>query len=251
MLKKLREIANPASTFLIEPDVKPNPCRGHKKIDISCRRDPRAFELVDDGHVSQSTLASSQSKKQRASKVLEKQRNVKTKTYRTRTSLPSAYVGDFPSMLILFINLMKDVDGDGNCGFRAIAGSLGLGENDWVQVRRDLLLELNNHKDEYVVLYGSHERVEELTHILSYFEDSPGFDRWMTMPDMGHLIASFYSVVLYHLSLQQCLTFLPLRSLPVTLANRREIVIRFVNGNHFVQVFLEVGHPVPPIAVLW
>ncbi|XP_028102309.1 PKS-NRPS hybrid synthetase CHGG_01239-like [Camellia sinensis] len=50
MLKKLREIANPASTFLIEPDVKPNPCRGHKKIDISCRRDPCAFELVDDEH---------------------------------------------------------------------------------------------------------------------------------------------------------------------------------------------------------
>ncbi|KAL7202162.1 hypothetical protein ACSBR1_033775 [Camellia fascicularis] len=66
---------------------------------------------------------------------------------------------------------MKDVDGDGNCGFRAIAGLLSLGENDWVQVRRDLLLELNNHRDEYVVLYGSHERVEELTRIFSYFED--------------------------------------------------------------------------------
>ncbi|GMP40325.1 hypothetical protein CsSME_00010810 [Camellia sinensis var. sinensis] len=51
----------------------------------------------------------------------KKKRNLKTKTYRTRTSLPSAYVGDFPPMLIPFIKLMKDVDGDGNCGFRAIA----------------------------------------------------------------------------------------------------------------------------------
>ncbi|XP_028112612.1 uncharacterized protein LOC114310726 [Camellia sinensis] len=154
-------------------------------------------------------------------------------------------------MLIPFIKLMKDVDGDGNCGFRAITGLLGLGENDWVQVRRDLLLELNNHIDEYVVLYGSHERVKELTHILSYFENNLGFDRWMTMPNMGHLIASFYNVVLYHLSLQQCLTFLPLRSPPVTLADRCEITIGFVNGNHFVQVFLEAGHLVSPIAVLW
>ncbi|XP_028057844.1 PKS-NRPS hybrid synthetase CHGG_01239-like [Camellia sinensis] len=251
MLKKLREIANPASTFLIEPDVKPNLRRGHKKIDISCRRDPCAFELVDDEHDSQSTLASSQSKKKRASKVHEKKRNVKTKAYRTRTSLPNAYVAGFPPMLIPFIKLMKDVDGDGNCGFRAIAGLFGLGENDWVQVRRDLLLELNNHRDEYVVLYGSHERVKELTHILLYFENSAGFDRWMTMPDMGHLIASFYNVVLYHLSLQQCLTFLPLRAPPVTLADRREIAIGFVNENHFVQVFLEADHPVPPIAVLW
>ncbi|XP_028086371.1 uncharacterized protein LOC114287276 [Camellia sinensis] len=251
MLKKLKEIANPASTFLIEPDVKPNPRRGHKKTNISCRRDPCAFELVDNGHDSQSTLASSQSKKKKASKVLDKKRNVKTKTYCTRTSLPSAYAGDFPPMLIPFIKLMKDVDGDGNCGFKAIAGLLGLGENDWVQVRRDLLLELNNYRDEYVVLYRLHERVEELTYILSYFEDSAGFDRWMTMPDMGHLIASFYNVVLYHLSLQQCLTFLPLRSPPVTLTDRREITIGFVNGNHFVQVFLKAGHPVPPIAVLW
>ncbi|XP_028104604.1 uncharacterized protein LOC114303653 [Camellia sinensis] len=57
MLKKFREIANLASTFVIEPDVKPNPRRGHKKLDISCCRDPCAFELVDDGHDSQSTLA--------------------------------------------------------------------------------------------------------------------------------------------------------------------------------------------------
>ncbi|GMP59168.1 hypothetical protein CsSME_00022559 [Camellia sinensis var. sinensis] len=75
------------------------------------------------------------------------------------------------------------------------------------------------------------------------------------MPDTGHLVASFYNVVLYHLSLQQCLTLLPLRSPPwgwvMTLADCREIAIRFVNGNHFVQVFLEAGHPVPPIAVFW
>ncbi|XP_028066683.1 uncharacterized protein LOC114269554 [Camellia sinensis] len=148
---------------------------------------------------------------------------------------------------------MKDVDGDGNYGFRTIVGLLGLGENDWVQVRHDLLLELNNHRDEYVVLHESHKRVEELTHILSYFEDSPSFDCWMTMPDMGYLIASFYNVVLYHLSLQQCLTFLPLRSPPVTLADRRAIAIGFVNGNHFVQVqvVLEADHPVPSIVVLW
>ncbi|XP_028102895.1 uncharacterized protein LOC114302124 [Camellia sinensis] len=126
MLKKLREIANPASTFLIEPDVKPNPRRGHKKTDISCRRDPCAFEFVDDGHDNQSTLAPSQSQKKRASKVLDKKRNVKTKTYHTRTSLPSANAGDFPPMLIPFIKLMKDVDGDGNCDFRAIASLLGL-----------------------------------------------------------------------------------------------------------------------------
>ncbi|KAL7246352.1 hypothetical protein ACSBR2_001459 [Camellia fascicularis] len=59
-----------------------------------------------------------------------------------------------------------------------------------------------DHRDEYAVLYESHEKVEELTHILSYFEDNPDFAYWMTMTDTRHLIVSFYNVVLYHLSLQ-------------------------------------------------
>ncbi|CAL5372675.1 unnamed protein product [Camellia sinensis] len=56
ILKKLGEIANPESTFLIEPDVKPNPrgCPAHKKIDVSIRRDPYAFEIVQSGHDSHS-----------------------------------------------------------------------------------------------------------------------------------------------------------------------------------------------------
>ncbi|KAL7197461.1 hypothetical protein ACSBR2_020077 [Camellia fascicularis] len=78
----------------------------------------------------------------------------------------------------------------------------------------------------------------------------------MTISDMRHLVASFYNVVLYHLSLkqlslQQCLTFLPLRSPPITPVDRHEIAIAFVNGNHFIQIFLEVGHLVPPIVMLW
>ncbi|GMP81535.1 hypothetical protein CsSME_00036211 [Camellia sinensis var. sinensis] len=71
------------------------------------------------------------------------------------------------------------------------------------------------------------------------------------MPDVGHFITSFYNVVLYHLSLQQCLTFLPLRLPPITPVDHHEIAIGFVNGNHFVQVFLEAGHPVPSIAMFW
>ncbi|KAJ4715734.1 Calmodulin-binding transcription activator [Melia azedarach] len=76
-------------------------------------------------------------------------------------------------------------------------------------------------------------------------------DGWMTMPDMGHLIASVYNVALFHLSIQQCLTFLPLRSVPVPTDSRKEIAIGFVNNNHFVEVFLLPGHPVPPIATNW
>ncbi|XP_028096942.1 uncharacterized protein LOC114296808 [Camellia sinensis] len=162
-----------------------------------------------------------------------------------------SYFEEFPEKLRPYIHHIKDVQADGNCGFRAIAGLIGLGEDDWQQVRRDLLTELHSNVVHYVELFGSQERVDDLTSILSYFEPSPRFNQWMTMPDMGHLIASYYRVVLYHLSMQQCLTFLPLRSIPIATPDRRDICIGFVNGNHFVQVYLQPGHPVPPIASNW
>ena len=111
-----------------------------------------------------------------------------------------------------------------------------MGEDGWVHVRKDLLNELYSHLDDYGKLYGP-ERVNELIHILSYYENWPvSSDRWMTMPDMGHLIASCYNVVLFHLPSVQCLTFLPLRSEPVHILSRRNIALGYVFGNHFVEV---------------
>lgn len=209
ILHKLGEIADPQSSFLIEPDVKPNPRgKGHKKIDVSMRRDPCAFELVQSVHDSHSPMGT-QIPTQDSVKV-HKKRPAKEQVYRTRTSTTYSYVDALPVGLKPYIRLIKDVNADGNCGFRAIAGLMGLTEAEWGQVRRDLLQELHTHIEHYTHLYGSHDRIEELTHILSYFEPNPGYHRWMTMPDMGHLIASCYNVVLYHLSAQQCLTFLPL-----------------------------------------
>ncbi|XP_028068092.1 uncharacterized protein LOC114270722 [Camellia sinensis] len=177
--------------------------------------------------------------------------NAIDRVYRTRTATTYSYVDALPVGLKPYIRLIKDVDTDRNCGFRAITGLMELTEAEWGQVRCDLLKELHTHKVHYTQLYGSHDKIEELTHILSYFEPNPGYDRWMTMPDMGHPIASCYNVVLYHLSAQQCLTFLPLRSVPISQVQWREIAIRFVNGIHFVQVFMLPGHPVPLIATNW
>ncbi|XP_028122706.1 uncharacterized protein LOC114319843 [Camellia sinensis] len=258
LLKKLKEIVYPGSTFLVEPEVKPKTRpRDHKKINVSTRRDPCAFELVQSGHDSFSprdtqitTLASTlQTKKKRPVKGKEKV-NPKGKAYITRTVKPGAYVDAFPAGLKPYIKFVKDVASTLICYVMG-AASIGHAEDDWAQVRHDLLGELHTHKEEYITLYGSYERFQELTSILSYFEDSTGYLHWMIMPDMGHLVASCYNIVLYHLSLQQCLAYLPLKTVPVPQLDRREIAIGFVNGNHFVQVLLQPDHPVPPIATDW
>ncbi|XP_028083552.1 uncharacterized protein LOC114284804 [Camellia sinensis] len=251
ILKKLRELISPESTFLMEPELKTNTRgrsrgRGHGqfKIDTSTKREPSAFEFVLSGEDSYSqgvTISTAPVRKQVQRKKAKKDNS---------TNRISCFE-QFLKKLRPYIRHIKDVQADGNCGFRAIARLIGLGEDDWQQVRRNLLIELHSNVVHYVQLFGTQERVDELNSILSYFEPSPGFNHWMTMPDMGHLIASYYRVVLYHLSMQQCFTFLPLRSVPIATPDRRDICIGFVNGNHFVQVYLQPGHPVPRIANNW
>ena len=61
-----------------------------------------------------------------------------------------------------FIENVVDVKADGNCGYRAIAGLLGLGEESWSIVRNHLLKELGEWRDEYIVLMGGIKRYEQL-----------------------------------------------------------------------------------------
>ncbi|XP_038678460.1 probable inactive protein kinase At3g63330 [Tripterygium wilfordii] len=53
---------------------------------------------------------------------------------------------------------VKDVKADGNCGFRAIAGLLGFGEDAWINVRQNLIDELRTFWAEYVELFGGYDR---------------------------------------------------------------------------------------------
>ena len=49
---------------------------------------------------------------------------------------------------------------------------IGLGEDDWVQVWKDLLNELLDHIGHYNQLYGVFRRVDEVVHPLAIYEGS-------------------------------------------------------------------------------
>ena len=62
-------------------------------------------------------------------------------------------------------------------------------------------------------------------------------DKWMNITDMGYVIASRYIVILVSLSLQQSMTFFPLKSQPpINYFVHRVICIGHVYDNHFVQL---------------
>ncbi|KAL5169636.1 Protein FAR1-RELATED SEQUENCE 5 [Glycine soja] len=95
-----------------------------------------------------------------------------------------------------FIHNVVDVKTDNNCGYRSIAGLLGIEEDSWPLV---------------------------------------SVDKWMNITEMGYVIASRYNVILVSLSQKQSMTFFPLRSQPPDSSVHRMICVGHVFGNHFVQ----------------
>ena len=215
--RKLRELGYPATTSMFPPLEKVKAKgRPSLKINLSTKRAPSLFEIVEYAHDSTSPATAC------SVKVL-KEKKLK-------------YIKCFPHQIRKHIVNIVDVKADGHCGYRSITRLLGMGEDGWGTVRQDLVHELQTFHDEYVQLYGSIDRVAELGYSLSYFDSFAPYDRWMTLPDMGHLIASRYNIVLVHLSIKQCLTYLPLRSVSPAPLHHKLISLGFVEDCHFVQV---------------
>nr|XP_043620335.1 PKS-NRPS hybrid synthetase cheA-like [Erigeron canadensis] len=97
------------------------------------------------------------------------------------------------------ITQVQNINGDGNCGFRAVAVCLGHHQDIWPQVRMDLLDELFVHNATYTYMFNR-EGMQSLQHTLSHFQGPALPPHWMDMSDMGLLIASRYNVVVVFLS---------------------------------------------------
>ncbi|XP_012570222.1 uncharacterized protein [Cicer arietinum] len=217
------------------------PKKGKSKIskrDKSTKRDPSWWEYVDASVRCSGT-------------------NALTKL----TPRPSVSKVQQPKVLIFkewlpveihkFIDDIIDVGEDGNCGYRAVAALLGMGENFWAFIRQECVVELQEVMSHYEIIYGGQIFVQQLIRNV-YVEHVATLDNWMTLPEMRYVIASKFNLVFVALSLNQSETFFPLRSLPPTpISDHRMIVIAFVNNCHFVQVYLKPNSPIPPPSNLW
>ena len=130
------------------------------------------------------------------------------------------------------------MESDENYGYRAITNMLDLGDDWWAQVRRDMLIEMNDFPYLYEGVYRRSKRLEEIRHALSHFDGGAPYDKRMVMPDMEYLISSHHNMVLFLLSWPQCLTFLSFKTKQLPPASRRYIAIGIVNDNHFIEVSL-------------
>ncbi|KAJ1409029.1 PKS-NRPS hybrid synthetase [Sesbania bispinosa] len=164
---------------------------------------------------------------------------------RPRCKKQVTILDQFPLGLHPFIVRVEDVEADGNCGYRAIAASLGFGQDSWPVIHDDLSRELQHYRAQYIKLFGGVDRYNRLR--MSLFVDcgkTVSVDKWMTLPNMGYIIASRYNLVLISLLKPESMTFFPLRGHPIS--SHQIICIGYVYGNHFVQVELKDGCPIPP-----
>ena len=147
-----------------------------------------------------------------------------------------ACVRQFPPILHSYILHVQDVKPDGNCGFRAIAVCLGLHEDAWPTIRYNLIEELHTFKTQYVAIFDSDDQWTHVYNSLNFFALDRGapIQHWMTMLDMGLLIASRFNVILHVLSATHSFTYLLLRSTPPPSNQHVAIAIGYVNNNHYV-----------------
>ncbi|GJS95131.1 FAR1-related sequence 5-like protein [Tanacetum coccineum] len=149
-----------------------------------------------------------------------------------------------------FIRKLVDIFNPSKTTYETARFALGLGlsEDQWPQVRSDLVRELRAHRERYKYVFGS----------LGYdntYKTVKTAGEWMLMPNTSLVIASAYNRVVICLadggSVGASTIRFPLWSNPPQSQPRENIVIAYVNGNHYIRVTLQEGCPLPLTHSLW
>jgi len=155
-----------------------------------------------------------------------------------------------------YIEIIVDVIGDENCRFRAIAESLGLTEERHVMVRRALIQEVKEHRNEYIEIYAGEDRYNYILNGLHLPQNGSGFappDKWLTLPDMGHIVATYYNrpvVEITNLDIGVSETLFPLRGrLPVN-PKSNMICLGLIPSLFFLLLFKN-DCPLSPSSTKW
>jgi len=207
----MRQIAFSETTNLSQPSkkavTKGVPKRKRTTLKVSSTgRNPSRWETIDSQNPD--------SQPSQPKKSLPKRKDARLGTYShsqasSSTSKPFRnipYISQIPNLMRPFVEEIVNVKWDGHCGFRVVARHLGTDEEDHVLVCQALIQELRNHKSDYMPIYDTDERYNKILDGLHPQKCTSGVappDKWLTTPDMGHIIASCYKRVIVLLTLPE------------------------------------------------
>jgi len=107
------------------------------------------------------------------------------------------YITHMQKIIRPYIENIVNVKGDDNCGCRVIARHMSMDEENHVLVRSALIHMLKTNKCDRLLIFCSDERFEYIMNGLPP-TNSGGFtyiDKWLILPDMGHIVATRYNKV--------------------------------------------------------
>ena len=128
------------------------------------------------------------------------------------------YMDIVPSCMHEHINGYYDILGDGNCGYRAVADQIGIGQEQWRIVRQSMIDKVKEifplYKETCLFPITPENTLDGVLEQLTWFDDgiAPG-KTWMVIPDMGCLVASAFNCAVVVLGGLNA-TFLPLQAVP-------------------------------------
>ncbi|XP_058741624.1 uncharacterized protein LOC131614010 [Vicia villosa] len=168
--------------------------------------------------------------------------------------IENSFIDEMSVFMHKYIERIVNVEGNGNCGYRAVSTLLGKGEDSHALVRHQLIQELKTHKDSYTQLYGEKDKLEAVYEsLVPWLSGHTLVSKLMRFLEMGNLIAYAYDRVfidLTHYGFSK--TFFLLRTAPPRNPNDRIMCIGWLaKSSHFVQVYLKHGCPIPLTSPEW
>ena len=151
-----------------------------------------------------------------------------------------------------YIEELQDVGADGNCGFRAVATSLGLHQGESGEIRKKLKREINRKRKIYEKLAQQtfFESLDDMLSRLTCRTSPAPWEKWMQMPFLGDLIENSYSRPVFFYSYSQNLTFLTFFCPPND--NPPICFCFWHNSAHFVSLRMKPGvFPVGKLVTHW
>ncbi|WOH13019.1 hypothetical protein DCAR_0832528 [Daucus carota subsp. sativus] len=229
-ISQLKKMIHPESVTLEEP-ISDRKSKGRPTSRSSTKRDPSYFEHVD--------------KKFKSSN-------------KSKTSMREEYIpSEIPHFIVPYIHEYVNVLGDGNCGYRSVAHQIYGSEDQWRRVRMDLYDFIERRIDFWAKVW--HKSIEEAWITLrkvNYCESPCPVEYWMSMDEMGPVIATMYNVILVGLHPIELkfgnLTYLPLYVPEGIVRPEKLICIAFLRkSNHFVSISLMDNCPIPVVYGFW
>ncbi|KAK9145364.1 hypothetical protein Sjap_005267 [Stephania japonica] len=165
-----------------------------------------------------------------------------TKFHRTHgffkdTSVTTSKSSHYLSIWNTHVDGIFNVDGEGHCGFRVVANSLGLCDMDgWRHVRDWMVEELSTNQIFRKDIYGITD-FKKLLAIIQCDKDEATVNNRMTLPDMGLIISISFNVMVVVISKSWSFTFPRLRSKPPSEFSSHTIIgISIADSTHFIEI---------------